>query len=125
MHCVSLIESVRTNFSTSNQKGSMPHTLKQLKAMAREWNQSTHIKIDQSKAALLDSLRQHSVLCRKKSKEKVTPRGDELCFDEELRHVIRAMHKKYCPRVTASPSSSNRRRDHRKRKRSESLNDDV
>jgi len=103
----------------------MPHTLKQLKAMAREWNQSTHIKIDQSKAALLDSLRQHSVLCRKKSKEKVTPRGDELCFDEELRHVIRAMHKKYCPRVTASPSSSNRRRDHRKRKRSESLNDDV
>jgi hypothetical protein len=101
------------------------HTLTQLKAMARDWNKSNHIKIDQPKHVLLDDLRRHGVLRKKKSKEIVTPRGDELCFDEELRHVIRAMHKKYCPRVTASPSSSHRRRDHRKRKRSESLNDDV
>ena len=80
-----------------------------------------------TKHVLLDDLRRHSVLRKKKSKNKVTPRGDELCTDAELRHVLGVMHKKYFgerPRVTTS-SLRWRRRDHRKRKRSKSRNDDL
>ena len=101
------------------------HTLKQLRHLAQEFNQAHHIKVNQCKGDLLDSLRRHGVL-RNNQQNPKTPcqKGREVCTDEELAYVLKQMHRKYFRKDRSRSHSSRRRRYARKRRRDASQDAD-
>ena len=95
------------------------HTLKDLRALARKFNEANHIQLNQTQARLIAQLKQHGLIDSEQegrtAKDKKVNGKDTQISDEDLAYVLSRMHHKYFRR----PRSRRRRRSYKRRRDSD------